>query len=525
LKNTPILPPFFQFSFIFFVVFLVCYYDEMEGSSKKPLNPNRHKKLLYGCDMEECHNLFDGNKCETYWPDIFEKISKVDHEKERENFIPVFKYDFYPTFYSDLPPAMAYKYCAKLNWNSPESEYTIELYMPKDITCGYELIWIPKKGNANTKICIVRSIQMSQMIRNIMMEIVTLSTSYYNYNNISSQNSNIREVWMYKCTNNSDASMEFVLFMNTTAVSRLIKNGQSVPAQDIVLPYIYGIYAKTLEERILEPQKRPNLDLDYAMRKGWDPSPDEKIVDHVWKLKNSLETELFEYQKNVINWMIYIETDICNRKLNFPFLIDLQVLADHISEDQISETEIHYDAKGLHASPTTCHLFASPKEEFTSVKGGIVADEMGLGKSFEMLSLIAISKMNDLENEKEEKAIGRDSTARIEAPYISNATLIICPGHLCNQWKGEYLKNFKKNMGLDIVVLTTSGQLAMEISNDLKKIYIHEDGLSCEQSETDHFDDHRNERKKKKQKMNLGNKDVHPLARTFKDVDIPSIER
>ena len=110
--------------------------------------------------------------------------------------------------------------------------------------------------------------------------------------------------------------------------------------------------------------------------------------DVLIKKFNNIKTELYDYQKNNVNWMINIE----NKRYQF----------------DISNINKNYLAKG----------------------GGIF-DEVGMGKTLQSITLINQNKATNMNLIKNNK-------------FKSKATLIIVPNHLCGQWLGEFEKHCLK---------------------------------------------------------------------------------
>ena len=115
---------------------------------------------------------------------------------------------------------------------------------------------------------------------------------------------------------------------------------------------------------------------------------------------NNIKTELYDYQKNNINWMFQIENK------------------NYLEEyDEIKKV--------------------------IKFNGGALLDQVGMGKTLQIITLINInpSKIdNIIYNEK----------------IYSKATLIIAPNHLCGQWLREFEKHTYKS--LNILSLITKVQ-------------------------------------------------------------------
>lgn len=142
---------------------------------------------------------------------------------------------------------------------------------------------------------------------------------------------------------------------------------------------------------------------------------DKRIEDNITKLK------LYEYQKCNIKWMLDIE----QRK------------------EKINKHEIVKFGNLIHDMYTN-DIYHKDEEELR-FKGGCLADEVGLGKTIQMITLTLKNQPKNI-----------DYFKKINGEYelCSSATLILCPNHLCNQWKKEF-NNIKKEYNPRIIMLTT----------------------------------------------------------------------
>ena len=141
--------------------------------------------------------------------------------------------------------------------------------------------------------------------------------------------------------------------------------------------------------------------------------------------------DLYDFQKRNVNKMITIEQ---NSNKFFP--VDLRYKL------YLGNKTIFIDAY------TKKQTESSPYE--MKVKGGILSDHMGLGKTLTCLSLISLHRPT-LPTER-----------KLPHHIYSSATLIICPSHLCNQWKDDIFKVFPNATILYIVTKTHLQKLSYE---------------------------------------------------------------
>ena len=88
------------------------------------------------------------------------------------------------------------------------------------------------------------------------------------------------------------------------------------------------------------------------------------------------------------------------------------------------------------------------ERSFDRVRGGILGDQVGYGKTACMIALIAQSHLQDPIHE---------TVAQWEKPYakeyiFTNATLIVTPPNLFDQWSGEF-KKFVDKSKLDLIII------------------------------------------------------------------------
>ena len=136
-----------------------------------------------------------------------------------------------------------------------------------------------------------------------------------------------------------------------------------------------------------------------------------------------ITVQLFDYQKCSIYWMLQKEK---NKKTIF----------FNVSEE-VCVGDIYFD---LYKNKFN---LVNKRKKLTFNGGGII-DEVGLGKTVQMTTLALLNQKSD------KKYIIKNS------PYFqSRATLVICPNHLCQQWKRELKKMISPSYNPIIITLFT----------------------------------------------------------------------
>lgn len=129
---------------------------------------------------------------------------------------------------------------------------------------------------------------------------------------------------------------------------------------------------------------------------------------------------LFEYQKCNISWMRNKESNI----VRIPFNLNEHIPLNNMFFDIENQTFNSMDDKNN-----------------IMLYGGGLIDEVGLGKT---IQIITLSLLNKPEEMKEPVIVDKN--------YLkSNATLIICPNQLCNQWKREFTSMIRSDYPVKVL--------------------------------------------------------------------------
>ena len=161
----------------------------------------------------------------------------------------------------------------------------------------------------------------------------------------------------------------------------------------------------------------------------------EKVIDRVMKAveyedeepiddPEEISKDLFVYQKCSIKWMI-------NKELH-PFQLQYNI------SEEVVLNNVCVDIK------SQCIDLTNNRPSIT-LKGGAIIDEVGLGKTLQITTLSVI-------NPPDQFNLVQDNWFR------SRATLVICPSHLCGQWKQELLDTISKKFNPDIITILNKTQ-------------------------------------------------------------------
>jgi len=201
--------------------------------------------------------------------------------------------------------------------------------------------------------------------------------------------------------------------------------------------------------------------------------PSSTSSDHALSIP-ALTCELYPFQQRAVRWLAQREgVTIDSEGRTLPFIeVDDPLptsfrLASTDVGDQLAVSDLLVEV--LPSSDSAANI--------THLRGGILAEEMGLGKTVELISLISLHRRSQAPMQIVDDYTGTELTS-------CNATLIITPPTILEQWKSEiarhapHLRVFhytglkRKDTDVDIikhnlmehdVVLTTYSVLASEI--------------------------------------------------------------
>lgn len=135
------------------------------------------------------------------------------------------------------------------------------------------------------------------------------------------------------------------------------------------------------------------------------------------------EYKLFQYQKCSIKWMLDIENKCPTIQYSTNMLLDFG--------------DTYYCLENN-------LIYNSNNKKTIQFRGGALIDEVGLGKTVQMLAL-------SIKNPLIDTSYFKNGSNKLH----SRATLILCPNHLCGQWKREIDKMINKSYNASVITFAT----------------------------------------------------------------------
>lgn len=243
----------------------------------------------------------------------------------------------------------------------------------------------------------------------------------------------------YKCvySNTYYGTCTLNFYIDFSTLSELKPYAFYTDYNPYVLNSSIAVTRPSLKTKLLKPSKNQPITID---------------------LNAPFQLNLFDYQKNNVDWMMKLE-QMYDLNLNgFElFTNDLKEISVNENKFYASKSNLIYDSSYLEE--------ISDKKSY-QIRGGVLHDEVGLGKTFSMLGLIFNTLPNKRKltfhpkklTKKQQKSL-QDAQTDIfytsKGKLKSNATLVVCPARLCAQWEDELNKYLKPNSDARMYTIST----------------------------------------------------------------------
>jgi len=252
-----------------------------------------------------------------------------------------------------------------------------------------------------------------------------LSSKFYNITIYFDKQKNIESIYT-------------IVSVNVILLERTIINKKKIPSEKFlkILCHFHSCYSNINSFRTYNSAK---ADIKIGQNAKYIIDRTMVPIDYTFHSKidqlKEVTTELFDYQKASIYWMLQLEKNSTKVAYN--------------TNDEVIMGNVYYDDINKNID-----LVSNRK----SVKfyGGCLTDEVGLGKTFQMISLII---SNQAQN-----------TEYIQENYnklCSRATLVLCPNQLCRQWERELKKMINKDYSQNIITILTKREFERYTYQDI----------------------------------------------------------
>jgi SNF2 family DNA or RNA helicase len=246
---------------------------------------------------------------------------------------------------------------------------------------------------------------------------------------------NFYDVNVFTITQKEIDCVVTLIGVNNDMIYNCVKNDKKIPNEDFLLSlcryHIQYSRATSKNKVCTDGKSSLNVDdddiIDYNVK-----NIIKRVMENVDHLSDSIipdpefvNVKLYNYQKRNAYWGNHHE--ISQNKITVNV------------NDKIFFGKVSFNMSGTQFS-------LENKSKDLVFYGGALIDEVGLGKTVQMATISLLNK--DTNNEHLRPEI---TTNRI----CSKGTLIICPNHLCPQWKREFDKMINKNHNLKVILILT----------------------------------------------------------------------
>lgn len=218
-----------------------------------------------------------------------------------------------------------------------------------------------------------------------------------------------------------------IISLNINILEKYYRSKEDIPCFKFLDTLFRYHLAYVDNSRFLNIGKGNNITTKAKENINYIITTSMKPVDYTFNNQTNnpkeLNVQLYKYQKCSVNWMVNVENNIKKIRYNY--------------NDEIDLGNMYYD---------NCYQklgLNSDKNCFTLYGGGII-DEVGLGKTLQIISLV-------LKERSKRTSYIVDGYPK----FISNATLVICPNHLCGQWIRECQNRVSKDYKLKLISIRT----------------------------------------------------------------------
>jgi SNF2 family DNA or RNA helicase len=236
-----------------------------------------------------------------------------------------------------------------------------------------------------------------------------------------------------------------IIDINTSYLADIVTKKLEIPNKGLLLSLcnfhtVYTMVHKNDEYIIggiaLHKEKIIGTNISNVIKKVMNNSPsiDKDMIDQ----PEFMNLQLYNYQKRTIQWLI-------NREKNPKKIV-------YSIGDSLQLGDVYYSSEEQ-------QIFSNDKKKSLIFSGGGLVDEVGLGKTVQIITASLLNTPRNVDFITNDK-------------FNSKATLVLCPNHLCGQWKREISSYLKKNHSFKIISILTKPHFEKYTYLDLMSVDI-----------------------------------------------------